>query len=272
MTKGFLIVALQGEKDYLRMAYALALSIKQTQRIKSNVCLITNISIDSKVSNAFDHVINVDSEITRFSTKIRSEIFNLTPFDETILLDSDMLILNDISDIWEHCQDRELIFCDSVLDYRGNIVKDSMYKKDVARNNLLPIYSALQYFKKTELTNRFYNLIKIINNDWKEFYDIFLKDHNIKDPSNDVTSSIAIEILNIKNEVIIKNKIFSFIHMKPNIQQWKIEHESWMDVLAIYFRSLDDFKIGNFRQQGIFHYVESDFLIDNILNILEKHK
>ena len=43
MSKGFLLLAQNtGGIDYIRMAYALALSIKNTQKANHNVCLVTN--------------------------------------------------------------------------------------------------------------------------------------------------------------------------------------------------------------------------------------
>jgi hypothetical protein len=141
----------------------------------------------------------------------------------------------------------------------------------VAENNLPSIYSALHYFKKTDMAKTFYELVKIINGNWKEFYAIFIKNHTIIEPSMDVTSAIAIEMLDIKNDVMTKNKDFSFVHMKTELQGWKMFHETWLEPLAVYFHSTEELKLGNYKQQGILHYVESDFLSDEILIALEKN-
>lgn len=271
MSKGFLITALNGKKDYLKMARALAMSISQTQKEKIGVTLITDISIDKTYNKIFDNVISIDSDQTRFNIKVRSMLYDLTPYDETLVLDTDMLVLNDLTNVWNACRDKDLLFCDRVTDYRGKLIERSIYKNQVIENNLSSIYSALHYFKKSEIAKNFYELVKIINENWKEFYAIFIKNHTIVEPSMDVTSAIAIEMLDIKNDAKTKSEDFSFVHMKTELQGWKMFHETWLEPLAVYFHSIKEFKIGNYKQQGIFHYVESNFLSDEILTVLEKN-
>jgi len=57
--------------------------------------------------------------------------------------------------------------------------------------------------------------------------------------------------------------------MKSRIQGWTEPSDSWMQSVAAYFDDNCGLKIGNFQQQGVFHYTEKDFLDDKILKKLE---
>lgn len=99
MTFGYLIVVAEHENiDYLQLAYGLALSIKNTQRPGfDQVALV--IDNKQKLHNiksgwVFDHVIEWDQETFWDG---RSWMDQLSPFDNTVCLDADMLFLRDYS-------------------------------------------------------------------------------------------------------------------------------------------------------------------------------
>ena len=62
----------------------------------------------------------------------------------------------------------------------------------------------------------------------------------------------------------------TFTHMKPYIQNWQHPTEHWMKKVNVYFDSQCRIKIDNFMQQGLLHYVESEFLHKDLLNNLER--
>jgi hypothetical protein len=76
---------------------------------------------------------------------------------------------------------------------------------------------------------------------------------------------------NIKYAFVIANNFVpSFIHMKTMIQDWKTFPSKWTNVLPCYFNDSCELKVGNIKQQGLFHYVEEEFLTDDILYKLLK--
>ena len=99
MNFGYLIVvSTSTEVDYTQLAYALALSIKNTQKPGyDKVALVIDDPHQITRFNStwvFDHVIPWDKE-TYWDG--RSWMDQLSPFDETVCLDSDMLFLRDYS-------------------------------------------------------------------------------------------------------------------------------------------------------------------------------
>ena len=96
MSKGYVIYA-QG--DFIPMAELLAKSIKATQTTVNDVHIITGTG-------------NVMSN--------RTDIYNLSPFDETVMLDADMVFLEDVSHWWNHLNKFPLLITNKVkLTYRN---------------------------------------------------------------------------------------------------------------------------------------------------------
>jgi hypothetical protein len=58
--------------------------------------------------------------------------------------------------------------------------------------------------------------------------------------------------------------------MKANIQGWNGVTEKWQKTIGAYLTDDLDLFIGNYKQHGIFHYTEKDFLTDDVLNAYNK--
>ena len=104
MSKGFLIFAQNTESvDYVQQAYVLALSIKYSQPEINNVSLVTNSVVPDEYTSIFDQIIPIpwfkELEDSPLQAENRWKLYHATPYDETIVLDSDMLVLADIS-LW----------------------------------------------------------------------------------------------------------------------------------------------------------------------------
>ena len=102
-TKGYLILAQNNSSnDYLRMAYVLALSIKTSQQEVTAVSLITDVpdAVPYHYREVFDHIIEIpwydDALQSEWKIENRWKIYHITPYDETVLLDADMLFLTNV--------------------------------------------------------------------------------------------------------------------------------------------------------------------------------
>ena len=84
----------------------------------------------------------------------------------------------------------------------------------------------------------------------------------------DVTFAIASKILGIDDQVINPNSPFTFKHMKPALQGWDPVPDSYLSQVMVNFNSKKELFINNIRQGGVFHYVEDEFLTDQIIEKL----
>lgn len=272
MSKGHVFLAQNSDVNYIRQAYALASSIKKFNKI-NQTCLITNDVVPEEYKHVFDNVIIIPwSDLANKSIwKIenRWKLIHSTPFKENIVYDVDMLLLNSNDNWWNYFKDKDLYFTTNVYDYRGNIVTKNDYRKTFTNNNLVNVYTGCFYFKKTQLAYEFFKWLEIITLNYEIFYTKFLVMPQ-KFLSFDVSAALALRFMNKENEFSISNSIPSFIHMKPMIQEWVNYPDKWTKVLSVSFTDDCSLKIANIKQNGLFHYVEDEFLTNDIIYKLSK--
>lgn len=274
MKFGYLLVVAEHQTvDYLQLAYALALSIKNTQRPGfDQVALVINDRqklTSLKSSWVFDHVIEWD-EKTFWNG--RSWMDELTPFEHTICLDVDMLFMRDYSHWAEyfmrHC---ELYVANKSYTYRGEKVVDNHYRKTFVKNNLPNLYSFYTYFKKdSEIAREFFELGRLIIENPIEFSNLFLSEYKPKVIGTDEAFALAAKILDISDIISYPLEFPRIVHMKPMIQNWPWPADNWSDHLGFYLNSKAQLKIGNYQINDIVHYVEKDKMTIEMVNILEE--
>lgn len=271
MSKGYLIYAEDrpGNK-FTRSAYALAMTIK-VNCPGSNVSLVSN-SVPDEYKHVFDHIIETpwdQKQSSMYAAEHRWKLYHCSPYDETVVMDADMLVLDDISVYWDTFKNHDVFYTTNVYDYRGNLIEDTYYRKAFAANNLPNFYSALHYFKKSEAAKEFYDMVETINNNWELFYGKFVSIHYPKVASMDVSASLAAKILDRQSTFSSQSSPVKFVHMKPLLQRWEVPPISWQERVGTYFTGVD-LKIGNFKQNEVFHYIEESFLTDQMLALVEQ--
>lgn len=258
--------------DYIKQACYLAASLKHFNPAE-NISIITNDTIPEQYQKLFDKIIPIpfgdESMNSSWKVENRWKIYHSTPYDETLVLDTDMLILQDISSWWNFFSNYDLYFTSNVLNYRGDLVTDNFYRKTFVKNYLPNIYVGMHYFKKSEKAEMFYKLLETICKNWKDFYEKFLPHETPVNLSIDVAAALAIKILDLEDDVInYKNKEITFVHMKSKVQDWNMVGETWQDSVLGYMNDSMELKIGNYSQSKIFHYTEKDFLSNSSLKKL----
>lgn len=277
MTINFTILAQNNKHDYVKQAYLCGLSIKATNP-DSKICLVTNESVNEKVTALFDDIVDIPWEDTaqtsNWKIENRWKIYHATPYDKTIVLDSDMLVLDNLSNWWDFLQNYKVFFTTNVLTYRGAPVTSVYYRKAFRNHNLPNLYSGFNYFEKSEEAHEFYKWLELVMNNWELFYGQFAGGkHFQKFPSVDLSAAIVTKILNCENRVTSPTTTYPyFVHMKTHCQDWKyLTTDRWQDKVGVYLDTALNLKIGNFKQNGIFHYTEKDFVNDEIISIYERY-
>ena len=277
MSKGYLILA-QNTKtsDYVRHAYALALSIKGTQSTVNEVAIATNDKLTDRQRSAFDHVVSIPWTDQAASSKWKIEnkwkYFYMTPFDETVVLDADMLFPTDISYWWDTLVQKEMWITDKPQTFRGEVITSTEYRPSFATNNLPNAYTAFMYFQKTDLTTEVFKLTQLIFENWQRFYYDFLDETRPKFLSGDVAYALAVKILGLEDECFDIDSIPTFVHMKSYLQNIdkKLLTEDWTTHIPTYFTDDCKFKIGNYEQYLPFHYHIKEWLTDDMIEKLER--
>lgn len=275
MTVNFTLLAQNSITNYVEQAAVCAMSIKHNIP-DSRICLLTNNDVPSKYKSLFTDIVDIpwgDLAIgSPWKIENRWKIYHITPYDNTIVLDTDMLVLDDITRWWNQLQNQDLFYTSNVLTYRGQVATSDFYRKAFSINDLPNLYSGFHYFKKTEISKEFFDTLEIVMKNWKQFYDIFaggLRHQNFL--SVDLCAAIAAKILNY--EKIITNNSFSptFVHMKSRLQNWNNPTPTnWQLVVKPYVTDDLEVIVGNYKQSGIFHYTEDTFLTDSVIKKYER--
>jgi hypothetical protein len=209
MTCGALIFAQNNaEIDYANLAVFAAKRVKHFLNIP--VTLVTDsggwlLESHPDAKDIFDNIIDIWSptdQVKKFNDGSlfgknlkwnnfsRTDVFDYTPYDETLVLDSDYIISsNNLSKIWNNKQDF-LIYRSSYDLAQWRDKKSFEYFNQYA----IPFYWATAfYFKKTAINQSFFTLVKHIKNNWNYYRSLYL----LESPTfrNDFAFSIALHIM-----------------------------------------------------------------------------
>lgn len=274
MTFGYLLIVSTDEKiDYAQMAYALALSIKNTQKEgfdKVAIVIDDKTQLDRFKSKwVFDHVIEWKEETFWDG---RSWMDKLSPFDSTVCLDVDMLFTRDYSHWVEYfINNCDLYIANNSYTYRGETVTSDYYRKAFVKNQLPNLYSFYTFFKKdSKLSKEFFELGRYIIKNPVEFSNLFLADFKPKVLGTDEAFALSAKILDIADEISYPLDFPKIVHMKPMVQNWPWPADKWSDHVGFYLNKKGEIKIGNYQQNNIVHYVEKDKIDTEIISILEE--
>jgi hypothetical protein len=275
VSKGFVVIAQNTSTvDYVKQAYALALSIKCSQKTVSMISLVTNDKVPKKYKAVFDQIIaipgNDDAADTEWKVENRWKLYHASPYDETIILDTDMLLLDDISLWWDYCANFDIRFCSTIKNYKLETINDEIHRKAFISNNLPNTYFALHYFKKSSESLVFYKVLEFVCNNWEWAYTEFAPTDYQNWLSMDLASAVAIEMSGMHDQIIDNCSPLCFTHMKTPLQGWPINPVSWQDTVPYVLTSKGNLIVGNIKQPAIFHYVEKDFITDSIINRLQE--
>jgi hypothetical protein len=272
MTINFTLLAQNSSDDYVKQAYLCALSIRATNP-DSKIALITNNKCKYDI---FDDVIKIPwgdaASNSEWKIENRWKIYHATPYDRTIVLDTDMLVLDNIKHWWNFLQTKKVFYTTNVLTYRGTPMTSLYYRKSFVDNNLSSLYSGFHYFEKGSEAQLFYHWLDLVMQNWEVFYEQHATGKIIqKFPSIDVSAAIVTKILGWEHTVTSPSIYPNFVHMKAHAQDWTTPTDKWEDNANVSFNTDLNLKIGNYQQQGIFHYTEKSFASDKIIKIYEKY-
>lgn len=274
MKFGYLLVVADHETiDYARLAYALALSIKNTQKPGyDQVALV--IDDPTKINKfkspwVFDHVIEWKQET---SWDGRSWMDQLSPFDATVCLDVDMLFTRDYSHWIDYfVENSELYVANKSYTYRGEIVTSDEYRKTFTKNSLPNLYSFYTFFKKdSALATEFFTLGRYILKNPKEFSNLFLTEYKPKVVGTDEAFALSAKILDIADDISYQLEFPKVVHMKAMVQNWPWPANDWSDHVGFYLNTKGQLKIGNYQQHDIVHYVDKEKINEELINLLEE--
>lgn len=278
--RGFFTLAQNGTHDYLRMAYGLALSLKasQTDVPYLSVGITPGQFVPTEYRWAFDEIVEIPWEdaASQSSWKLENEwkVYHMTPYEETIKLDCDMLFPTSVDAWWDFLSQKDFWASTTALTYRGHVVTSDFYRKTFTTNDLPNVYTAFMYFRYSDLAKEVFELAELIYQNWEHFTFTFLEEPRPKEVSTDVVFALAIKLLDRVQECTDDTRTFpNFVHMKTMLQDWAGPREipeDWSKSISVFMTEDLEIKIGRYIQDAPVHYHLKHFLTDEMIDLYEQ--
>ncbi len=305
--RGYITIAQRsGKTNYLRMAYALALSLKATQSEVSHLTVLVTpgTKVPKKYAAVFDEVIEIpwgdDAESFQWKIQNKWKVYHLSPYKETILLDADMIFPTDVSHWWDTLYEKDVWFTTTPMTYRGTPIVPGPYRDEFAINGLPMLYTAFMYWQHGQVADELFEMTKHVYHNWgflrlhyklrpsttEDLDDMmdregrgdsswmrwgwthFFKEFP-KQVSGDKAFAVATKLLGAEDQFLGPGPFPTFTHMKPADQGIQSINEDWRKFLPWTLSEELMLTVGNYRQQYPFHYVEKDWLTDEVMRKLE---
>ena len=127
----------------------------------------------------------------KFKNDMRVKSFELSPFDETLVIDCDYLINNDIL---KHCwqQSHDFLIYKNSVDLSGFRYDPRLVT--LSDKSIDFYWATVFYFRKNKNTEIFFNLLSHIQDNWNYYRYVYQIEHSLY--RNDFAFSIAIHIMN----------------------------------------------------------------------------
>ena len=267
--QGFLTFAINGDTDYLRLAYLQALNIKATQKIK-NCAVIVDQDTYQQVTDAhravFDHIIPTNRIPNQGPFANEWHAWWLSPWKETVKVESDLLFTRDISHWFNAFRLHEVCLSHGCRNYKQELSTVRKYRQLFDTNQLPDVYNGLMYWRYGEDSKRFFELARQIFEHWPDVR-AELKNCDDEYASTDVAYAIAAKIMDTPCYNPSMDFI-NFVHMKSGIQEWS-DDQPWTDY-CVHERELDQIRINNINQLHPVHYYAKDYATDQLIEQYEQ--
>jgi hypothetical protein len=242
MDKGFVIMA-QGN-DYVKCAKALELNIKSIMP-EANVTIITT------------EMLPYGDQAPNTNWKLQNDwqVYEASPYEYTIKLESDMYLPRSIDYWWDILKDKDIVVNSKIRNFKQDISDITAYRNFIYENKLPDVYNAITYFKKSEAAERFFTIVKDVFENWHE-YKKSLQCNIDELATTDWAYAIACHIMGEDKTTLPEFSGLSMVHMKRFING--LPSEKWTDAL-IYELLPHSFRINTIAQLYPVHYHVKDF-------------
>lgn len=195
MSRGVLLFAFNNVLvDYYKMAIATAK--RANYFLNLPVSVVTDGTTDlSKYNYAFDNIYIQDADKSNrkgknvWINKGRFTAYDLTPYDETILLDTDYLINSDaLLKTFELYDD---FMCPNKVSF---LMSDKNEQEVISQHSFTTLWATVIVFRKTPKTKQIFECLEMVQNNYNHYASLY--NFNTGTYRNDYALTIALRIVN----------------------------------------------------------------------------
>jgi len=262
------------EVDYLELAYLQALNIKATQKNNRYAVIVdatTKEKVNDKHCNTFDYIIDIPTDYNdpTSNRKFANEwqVFRLTPFKETIKLESDLLFTRSIDHWWTAFRLKNICLSTGAKYFRGLKSGIRKYRQMFDDNRLPDVYNGLMYFRFSQDAATFFEAAQYIQMNWG-YVKTSLKKCFEDEPSTDVLYALAALMVGAETCTMPSMDFVNFVHMKSGFNGWS-DTRSWLDTV-VNERDGDVVRINNLNQYQPVHYHDKTYATQELIKYYEQ--
>ena len=262
--------------NYLELAYLQALNIKATQKQNKYAVIVdkeTRNTITDKHKRVFDFIIDLPVDLAaEHNWKLSNEyqVFWLTPFKETIKVESDLLFTRSIDHWWNAFRLKNIFLSVGAKNFKQEFSRVRKYRKLFDDNDLPDTYNGLMYFRYSKEALDFFNTAKLLVANWSKIKDSILINCHEKTPSTDVLYALTAKLIGIENCTVSSLDFINFVHMKPGFNNWSDLH-SWLESV-VHERDGDIMRINNINQYSPVHYFDKTYATKELIEYYESRR
>jgi hypothetical protein len=282
MSRGCLIFAYDGTLDYGSQAVLAATLASKHLQVPVSVVTdqATEDSMRSKFNQLpFDKIIKIDNNSnnyralgngvdseripTQFKNNNRSSAYDLTPYDRTLVIDSDFLIFsNELDKYWDSRHD--FLITPGMLDLQETSVSSKGYKLSPYTIDML--WATNLMFSKTDETKLLFDLVEYIKENYQYYAGLY--EFSSGSYRNDFAFSVACHIMSGHGAdkwhgelpvPLLHTDLSELVNIKDNGQ---------LTFLLKDRTKLDNFVLSNSYQQDI-HMMNKQDILSNIDKFME---
>ena len=257
--------------DYLELAYLQCLNVKATQKNNSYAVIVdleTAQLLTEKHEKAFDYVIKIPLNVQENPFNLEPAVFSLTPFKETIKLESDLLFTRSIDHWWTAFRLRDVCLSTGAKNILGTYSAVRKYRQLFDTNSLPDVYNGLMYFRYTQTARQFFDLADYVFKEW-DLIKMHLEGVDLDlAPTTDVVYALVALMMGDEAVTIPSMDFLNFVHMKSGFNGWS-DARSWLDTV-MHERAGDIIRINNVNQYAPVHYHDKTYATQELIEYYEQ--
>lgn len=183
------------------------------------------------------------------------QMFRVSPYRQTIKLEADMIATSPIDHWWTLFELRDVVISQGARTYYDKSAESRYYRKCFDTNRLPDVYNAITYWRLSETAKEFFELVKVIFEDWGKFSKL-LKFAE-ESPSTDLVYAMAAQIMGPEQVTLPLGLGPTIVHMKRHVNP--LRGTDWTKELIW---ENNPFRINTVAQWGFVHYYQKEWRVD----------
>jgi hypothetical protein len=277
MTRGCLLFAHDGTLDYGSQAVLAARLVIKHLGVPASIVTDgeTLSNMESRFGTLpFDQIITIprpdvtnrrylDDQLVDFINETRILAYDLTPYDRTLVIDTDLLIFSaELNKYWD--LDQEFLICPGMLELQQNTIGPAEY--EINPYSIGQLWATAIMFSRTPEVAIFFDLVKHIHDEYNYYSHLYDFDSN--QYRNDYAFSIACHIMSAHGTDPWHGDLPVPLLFRESDLIFKIK-DSGQVIFLMPDRAIpDNYLLARSHQQDV-HVMNKPNLLDNLDRLME---